>query len=163
MLERRWRGSTLDLLTLVFLASGIGLVAAADWLMPIPVEPSRLVQVDGTVEDAWDIKHHEEPANTTSFALSVRAGGEPVQLDLVKQDIRPDAVRALVGKTVAAKHFDGLIYELKSGDATLISYSQTANIVATDKSVVRRSGFTGLAIGAVLFFWSAAAKRRSVG
>jgi hypothetical protein len=154
--DRPW--STLNLLALIFLASGVGLVAAADWLMPVPAEESRLVEVDGTVEKAWDIKQHEEPADTTSFALWVRANGEPVRLDLVRQDVKPAEVRALVGKTIAAKQLDGLIYELKSGDATLISYAQTARIVAGDKAVVRWSGLTSLAIGAVLFFWSAASK-----
>jgi hypothetical protein len=86
-----------------------------------------------------------------------------VRLDLLKQTVKSADVRALVGKAVEARHFDGLIYELKSGDATLISYAQTARIVAADKSVVRWSGFTSLAIGAVLFFWSAASKPRPVG
>jgi hypothetical protein len=67
--------STLNLLALIFLASGVVLVAAADWFMPALAEESRMVKVDGTVEKAWDIKQHEEPADTASFALSVRTNG----------------------------------------------------------------------------------------
>ena len=83
-------------------------------------------------------------------------------MDVVKQNIKADDLRALVGSPITAKHLGGLIYELKSGGATLVSYEQTARVVAGDKSVGRWSGTASLAIGITMLLWSVAAKRRAL-
>lgn len=154
MLNRIQPLSAPALIGLVLLASGIGLLVASRWLLPAPAARASLSVVEGIVEQADDVKHYKEPADTSTFAFRVRpANGEPVWVDALKQKVAPDQFRALVGQPVTAYVDDGLAYELKSADGALYSYDDTARVLETDRTIARRAGVTGLVLSTLVLLW----------
>ena len=92
--------TTAGLLTLIFIGSGIVMLAAAQFIER-PVEKGALRELTGTVTEVVDTKHYKEPALTVSFNLTIAGqdGGATV-LQIVKQAVAPDVVRGLVNKEV---------------------------------------------------------------
>jgi hypothetical protein len=80
--------------------------------------------------------------------------GDPLLLDVVKQNVRPDDVRALVGRTITALHDGSLIYELRSEQQLLFTYDDTSRIVAQEAKAFYWSGAISLGLGLVLAAWT---------
>ena len=155
--------TTCGLLTLIFIGSGIVMLAVAQFLIEPPVEKSALHQLTGTVTAVVDTKHYKEPAHTVSFNLTIagRDGGARV-LQIVKQAVPPDVVRSLVNKEITAAHDGTLIYELRSGGATLFTYEDAAAMVEQERAGFAWAGYACLAIGLLLAAWAHFTGRRLI-
>jgi hypothetical protein len=143
------------LLTLIFLGSGVLLLGYAYWFVAPPAAKDSLHTFTGKVTAATDIKHYKEPGATASFELSLAGQhGDPPLLDVVKQNVRPDDLRALVGRTITALHDGSLIYELRSEQALLFTYDDTSRVVAQEANAFYWSGFVSLGLGLALAAWT---------
>jgi hypothetical protein len=143
------------LLTLIFLGSGVLLLGYAYWFVAPPAAKDSLRTFTGKVADATDTKHYKEPGETASFQLSLAGQhGDPLRLDVVKQSVRPDDMRALVGRTITALHDGSLIYELRSEQGLLFTYDDTSRVVAQEAKAFYWSGFVSLGLGLALAAWA---------
>ena len=147
--------TTAGLLTLIFIGSGIVMLAVAQFLIEPPVEKSALHLLTGTVTAVVDTKHYKEPAHTVSFNLTIAGqdGGTTV-LQIVKQAVPPDIVRGLVNKEITATHDGTLIYELHSGGATLFTYDDAAAMVEQERAGFAWAGYACLVLGLLLAAWA---------
>jgi hypothetical protein len=146
--------TTAGLLTLVFIGSGIVMLAVAQFLIEPPVEKGALQELTGTVTAVVDTKHYKEPAHTVSFNLTIAGqdGGTTV-LQIVRQAVPPDIVRSLVNKEVTAAHDGALIYELRSGGATLFT-DDAAAMVEQERAGFAWAGYACLILGLLLAAWA---------
>ena len=137
------------------------MLAVAQFLIERPVKKSALHQLTGTVTAAVDTKHYKEPAHTVSFNLTIAGqdGGARV-LQIVKQAVPPDVVRGLVNKEITAAHDGTLIYELRSGAATLFTYDDAAAMVEQERAGFAWSAYACLALGLLLAAWAHFTGRR---
>jgi hypothetical protein len=143
------------LLTLIFLGSGVLLLGYAYWFVALPAAKESLHAFAGKVTDATDTKHYKGAGETANFRLSMAGQhGDPLLLDVVKQNVRPDDVRALVGRTITALHDGSLIYELRSEQQLLFTYDDTSRIVAQEAKAFYWSGAISLGLGLVLAAWT---------
>ena len=143
------------LLTLIFLGNGVLLLGYAHWFVALPATKDSLHTLTGKVTDATDTKHDKKPGETASFQLSLAGQhGDPLRLDVVKQNARPDDMRALVGQTITALHDGGLIYELRSEQGLLFTYDDTSRVVGQEAKAFYWSGFISVALGLVLAAWT---------
>ena len=155
--------TTAGLLTLVFIASAIVMLAVAQFLIERPGAKGALHLLTGTVTAVVDTKHYKEPAHTVSFNLTIagRDGGTTV-LQIVKQAIEPNVVRGLVNKEITATHDGTLIYELHSGGATLFTYEDAAAMVKQERAGFAWAGFACLILGLLLAAWALFTGRRLI-
>jgi hypothetical protein len=154
--------TTAGLLALVFIGSGIALLVAAQFI-DAPVDKSALRELTGTVTQVVDTKHYKEPADTVSFDLTIgEADGDEAVLQIVKQAVAPDVVRGLVNKEVTATHDGTLIYELRSGGATLFGYDDAATMVVQQRAALVWPGYASLTIGLLLAAWAHFTGRRLI-
>ena len=83
---------------LILLGGGGLLIAIALWFLAAPADSVNLRHVAGVLEEATDTKRHKEPSGTSSFALVVKGSdGKSVPLHVVKNHVKADDLRALVG------------------------------------------------------------------
>jgi hypothetical protein len=143
------------LLTLIFLGSGVLLLAYAYWFVTLPAAKDSLHAFTGKVTDATDTKHYKQPDETAIFQVSVAGQhGDPLRLNVVKQNVRSDDMRALVGRTITALHDGSLIYELRSEQGVLFTYADTSRVVGQEAKAFYWSGFVSLALGLALAAWA---------
>ena len=156
-----YRSLKLPALTaLIFLGGGALLIVTALWFIAAPANSVNLRHVAGVVEKATDTRRHKEPGGTSSFALIVKeSDGKSLPLHVVKKHVKPDDLRALVGHRVSALHHGGLVYELRSEQGILFTFSDTVPIAAREGAAFYWSGIASLAVG-LLLLWL---KSRKVG
>ena len=155
--------TTAGLLTLIFIGSGIVMLAVAQFLIEPPMEKSALKELTGTVTAVVDTKHYKEPAHTVSFNLTIAGqDGGMTGLQIVKQAIEPEVVRGLVNKEITATHDGTLIHELHSGGATLFTYDDAAAMVEQERAGFAWAGYACLALGLLLAAWTRLTGRRLI-
>ena len=132
---------------------GALLIVTALWFIAAPADSVNLRHVAGVVEKATDTRRHKEPGGTSSFALIVKdSDGKSLPLHVVKKHVKPDDLRALVGHRVSALHHGGLVYELRSEQGILFTFSDTVPIAAQEGTAFYWSGIASLAVG-LLLLW----------
>ena len=132
----------------IFLGGGVVFIAIALWFISEPIDSVNLRHVAGVVEEATDTKRDKEPSGSSSFALVVKnSDGKSIPLHLVKQHVKADELRALVGHRVTALHHGGLVYELRSDRGILFTFSDPVPIVAQKGTEFYWPGLASLAIG----------------
>lgn len=156
------RLSTIPLLALVFTGSGLAMLPAAWWFISPPASREDLYQISGIVEDATDTRNYtRDPSGTASFALTIHSDGKaPLRLHVVKHPVDPNALRALVGRTVSATFHRGLIYDLKSDGTDLVTYRNTVRMIEAEETAAYGAAITCLVIGIGLALFAYVRKRK---
>lgn len=147
------RQSPIALIGLICLLSAPPLLIASKLAIDPPQAFGNLSQLRGAVTNAEYIGHYKEAG--TSFELTIKGSdGAPRPLDVVKQYVTRDDMRALVGKDVEVLHDGELIYELKSGGRKYFGYEDVANMVRFEMQLLRDVGIIcGIAGVALLGWW----------
>ena len=149
------------LIALPFLGGGALLIATTLWFIGAPADSVNLRHVAGVLEEATDAKRHKESSGTSSFALVVKGSdGKLVPLHVVRQHVKANDLRALVGHRVSAMHHNGLVYELRSEQGILFTFGDIVQSLPRRATAFYWSGIASLAMG-LLLFSAQIAKRRA--